>query len=320
SINPALVRLLGIVMSFWTIVNCYGCMYMFNLRNGYFGESNWGQYLVYLQQDLEQTNASFLTAHALYYLEAMFFSASALSANDKEPQTAFEYLFALAGLLMSIGVNAVIIGSATTVLSNLDSTAVAHKKKVDAIQEYLRFRRVPNRIQKKILSYYEYCWLTGQSSHAEHLFHELPDKLRLELSTTLHRKLIEQVPLFKALSPAGVMILVHRLKPIIVLPYEVIIREGDGSDDGMYFINRGSVRCYTKDGHGNEHYIISLHEGNFFGEVALLEPGARRTANIRARSFCELRTLRLKDFQVVLHLFPDFKATVEKIAGRKQIT
>ena len=56
----------------------------------------------------------------------------------------------------------------------------------------------------------------------------------------------------------------------------------------MFFIARGTVRVYVT--HDKvEHYIISLHEGSFFGEIALTDFRSTRTANVRSTSFCELQ-------------------------------
>ena len=44
--------------------------------------------------------------------------------------------------------------------------------------------------------------------------------------------------------------------------------------------------------------VATLSGGDCFGEIALLVPGARRTASIVAMSFCEAHQLFREDFEV----------------------
>jgi hypothetical protein len=91
----------------------------------------------------------------------------------------------------------------------------------------MRFRKVPVSLQKTIRGYYEYLWDSGQTSHNANLFADLPSKLRLQLNVALKKRLIEKVPLFKTCSPAGVIALVQNLQPHIILPNDLIIRQGE---------------------------------------------------------------------------------------------
>ncbi|CAM9642417.1 unnamed protein product, partial [Ectocarpus sp. 12 AP-2014] len=135
---------------------------------------------------------------------------------------------------------------------------------------------VPKGLQKRIRTFYEYLWDSGQDSHSSGLFEELPEKLKLKLNIALKKRLIDQVPLFKTFSPSGTIALVQNLIPSIILPGELIVRQGEPATC-MFFISRGSVRVTVPetedcdDEFPEETYIISLGAGSFFGEVALLE-------------------------------------------------
>jgi len=62
---------------------------------------------------------------------------------------------------------------------------------------------------------------------------------------------------------------------------------------------------------------VTLSEGSYFGEMALIEGRSLRTANIRAINFCELQMLAASDFRAVLDTFPDFKVAVDQIADAR---
>ena len=53
-----------------------------------------------------------------------------------------EYVFSNVCLMLALLTNAVIIGSATNLLSNMDAGAVAKKTQMDGINGYMRFRKV----------------------------------------------------------------------------------------------------------------------------------------------------------------------------------
>ncbi|CAM9816182.1 unnamed protein product, partial [Ectocarpus sp. 8 AP-2014] len=86
-------------------------------------------------------------------------------------------------------------------------------------------KQVPKGLQKRIRTFYEYLWDSGQDSHSSGLFEELPEKLKLQLNIALKKRLIDQVPLFKTFSPSGTIALVQNLIPSIILPGELIVRQ-----------------------------------------------------------------------------------------------
>lgn len=61
---------------------------------------------------------------------------------DTEPETDWEYLFSNFCLVLALLANAVIIGSATSLMSNLDAGAVAKKSQMDEINAFMHFRKV----------------------------------------------------------------------------------------------------------------------------------------------------------------------------------
>ena len=61
-----------------------------------------------------------------------------------------------------------------------------------------------------------------------------------------------------------------------------------------------------------EAVVAELHEGSFFGEIAVLI-GSKRTASVRAVTYCNLFTLRKDDLNVMILHFPN-------LAGMMQVS
>lgn len=312
SFNPAANRMLKFFVVFALIEHFMGCSFWYISRLTDFATS-WSP-------DGDQYR------HAPFkeqYAKATTYSLALTFGNDMSPTTTLENVFATICYLVALIVNAVIIGSAATLIANMDTTDTAKKRQMDGISEYMRCQKLPLRLQKSIRSFYEYLWDSAHTSHNAALLNELPGKLRLHLNVSLKKRLIESVPLFKTCSASGVIALVQNLKTHIILPDELVVQQGEKATC-MFFIARGSVRVYTisgEDENKKENYIITLNEGGFFGEIALLSLQTTRTANVRSMTFCELEVLGVDDFLTVLRLFPSFKMAVEMLAsGRMRST
>ena len=80
---------------------------------------------------------------------------------------------------------------------------------------------------------------------------------------------------------------------------EVIFREGD-TGDCMYSITKGKVAVTVKGA-----AVASLHEGDVFGERALMA-GEERNATVQCASKrCELAVLRKKAFMKMMKTTPE---------------
>ncbi len=83
---------------------------------------------------------------------------------------------------------------------------------------------------------------------------------------------------------------------------EFVFREGDGGDV-MFIVQQGEVEI-LKEAHGREVRLALLEEGDFFGEMALLE-GVPRTASARAVTDCLLLRIDGSTFDHMIHSNPE---------------
>jgi putative ABC transport system ATP-binding protein len=96
---------------------------------------------------------------------------------------------------------------------------------------------------------------------------------------------------------------------------EIIIRQGDPGDK-FYLIRRGSVEVETtRDGKSN--IVAVLGEGDFFGEMALLND-APRNASVRTREDCVVYSLGKEDFLQVIAASATFEEELRKALFERQ--
>ena len=119
---------------------------------------------------------------------------------------------------------------------------------------------------------------------------------------------LEESPLFKGADPLLLSAVILALRPMTVAPGETIIRQGEVSTE-MYFICRGEVDVLDLKGE----IVNQLQDGQFFGEVALLLTTAR-TADVRAKTLCDLFVLSQNDFKRILRDHPQVAERILQVA------
>ena len=89
---------------------------------------------------------------------------------------------------------------------------------------------------------------------------------------------LRQVPLFESLDNEAAGELCHLLESLDCKASTILFRAGD-EGDAMYVIERGKVRICVRTTQGHELTLTELGRGDFFGEMALLGDGQRRSAD-----------------------------------------
>lgn len=94
---------------------------------------------------------------------------------------------------------------------------------------------------------------------------------------------------------------------------DIIIKEGTIGNK-MFFIQEGIVDIVMSNGE----VATSLSDGSYFGEICLLT-NARRTASVRAETYCNLFSLSVEHFNSVLDSYPLMRQTMESVAAERSV-
>ncbi len=106
---------------------------------------------------------------------------------------------------------------------------------------------------------------------------------------------LRQVPLFESLDDETAGELCKLLETLDCEARKVLFRAGDVGD-AMYIIERGKVRISVQATDGRELTLTELGRGEFFGEMALLLDGQRRSANAVVAEEARLAVLSREHF------------------------
>jgi hypothetical protein len=223
-----------------------------------------------------------------------------------------QIIYTIAVQIFGVGMYGYIIGNVSGLISNLDVARAGFVKKIEEVKVFLNNKRIPVDMQEKVLSYYHYLWDKKKSVSEENPVSDLPASLGLEIMLYLNRDMLMKVELFKNAQEVFVREAIQMLKPLIYLPDDFIIRQGEYGDS-MFFLSSGELEVII-----DNKQVAKLTAGATFGETALLV-GEKRNASIRTITHCEVYRLSKSDFDSLRHRFPEFNEEIERIAQKHDV-
>lgn len=231
------------------------------------------------------------------YLFSLWWAICAMSGTAvATPQTAHEFGFTIVVVLAGFIVVAFVIGLATTALTQLSAAASALQVKRDAIEAYLKARRIPQQLRRQVEHFHRFVGAAGEGEE-EAALSELPVGLRLQLDLVINRNVFLKVPFFSNLDVTQITVIVPRIQHEYVWPAKVVVYEGLLSP-GLYTVVRG----FAKTTSGGTLQGLLTH-ADFFGEESLLSD-APAPLTTQAVSQCQFMILDREDFADVLELYP----------------
>jgi len=131
----------------------------------------------------------------------------------------------------------------------------------------------------------------------------------------LSHKFLENLPLFGELSEEEQVEVWSHVNSRSYTKSNIILFEEDPGDS-LFIIKEGKVKITRLSEEGKEVILSILGEGEFFGEMSLLD-GESRSANVIALSDCEVFILKRDDFLEILKNTPQIAITLlEELAYR----
>lgn len=124
------------------------------------------------------------------------------------------------------------------------------------------------------------------------------------------KSVFSRIALFRFFPMEAILTLVQRLQPVLVLPQETIMQQGQ-SGLGLFFIIRGSVNVWR-----GEMLLARLKGNDYFGERSLLTENPVE-ASVVAETFTDLMLFDKEDVQAILRQHPDIVQQIFYFADRR---
>ena len=128
-----------------------------------------------------------------------------------------------------------IYGNIGQFIESIYASGQRYRKRMDEINEFVRFHNLPPSLQHKIRSYVEFAFSVTKGINVESISQQLPSHLQLEIHLHLNKKMVEQVKIFNGCPKDFFKALVMKLQPCICVAGDHVFKFGEKSDR-MYFV------------------------------------------------------------------------------------
>lgn len=127
--------------------------------------------------------------------------------------------------------------------------------------------------------------------------------------------ILEKVEIFEGLLPQELEVLSARSVVRTYPKNTVIINEKDHADS-LYIIESGKVKVYCSDKNGKEFIMNTLVNGDYFGELALLDDD-KRSASVRTMEKSSFCIIYKDDIHQLLEQHPNIAKTLIRNLTRR---
>lgn len=119
--------------------------------------------------------------------------------------------------------------------------------------------------------------------------------------------LLDHILIFRSLPLESRLKIVKSLRPRVFRAGQTVIKQGEMADE-FYIVRKGRAVVVGRDSGGQSVVLNRLAPGDCFGEIALLEDGARRTATVTAVTPLITLTLSRAAFDQIQKEDPDIRS------------
>ena len=302
--NPGVVRVLKYVGLILVFTHCIACLWFASAYLDGFPADSW-----VIAAGIEAAEPLQQYVRSLYWTIT---TMTTVGYGDISPGRTVEYLLAILVMLMGASLYAFIIGGLASLLSNLQAAKNSHWEHMEAVEQYLRARRVPPHLSNKVHGYFEYLWDRHKGLNETALLRDLPESLRLDIMLHLARNVLDRVPLFRHCSPALRNRLLIALKPATYAPGNYLVRDGEVGNS-IVFITHGEVDVVAGE---EEQALATMGPADYFGYLSLALK-EQRSGSVRARDYCEALILTQDAYETLGRDYPEFLQVLKTVSAER---
>lgn len=249
-----------------------------------------------------------------YYIECFYWTVTTLTTvgyGDITPKTNAGRIYTMFVMFIGVGVYGFVIGNISRIFSESARYKEQGREKLAELNAFMKYYHIPSKLQSAVFNYYGHLNNKRLSDNDTQIISELPHALKQELQVYMNMKLIRNLPVFQFCSISCLREVSSCLEQKFYSPGDTIINIGEIGDE-MFIIGHGMVDVITEEGKT----VAQLHEGQFFGEAALITE-TTRNANIRAGTYTDLYRLSKDDFLNIIRHYPELLDSIKSVTNRR---
>ncbi|XP_073688940.1 potassium/sodium hyperpolarization-activated cyclic nucleotide-gated channel 3-like [Garra rufa] len=204
----------------------------------------------------------------------------------------------------------VMVANTAAMMTDVDITARAYKNKMNHLEDYMTFMKLPKALRMRINNYFQARY-AGKWYDERDVLKWVSSSLREDILMTMCSAHVRKVPFFRNCDINFINAILLELQYEVLQEGDIIIRQNTPGDR-MFFIEHGQVLVE------NEFFQRELCDGDCFGESCLLTRG-RHLATVQALTICQLFSLSVDSFHAVLKDYPDIRKDLDTFQQDKEI-
>ena len=96
-------------------------------------------------------------------------------------------------LQVGVLIFATIVGNVGSMITNMNAARADFQARIDAIKQYMSFRKVTKDLEKRVIKWFDYLWTNKKAVDEREVLKFLPDKLRAEIAINVHLDTLKKV-------------------------------------------------------------------------------------------------------------------------------
>ncbi|GBG25384.1 Potassium voltage-gated channel subfamily H member 6 [Hondaea fermentalgiana] len=265
SLNPALQRLLKLLLQIIFICHLLACFWYFTSTLDDSSDDNW------------------VMAHGLssdsiptQYLASFYWTVATMMAvgyGDIHAVNDMERMYSIFVQVVGATCFGFIIANISAFLETFDPRASAYRSRMDRLKQYMRDRDLPRKLQRRVRKYYDYVLSKESIFDDANILAQLPSHLTETVILHIHGHKARTINFLKYEDSSFVAYIMARSKVLLALSGEVIC-EQDSVGTDIYMVLKGKVEAIVLEIDETEHKRFRINQDE--EENALMRKGAER--------------------------------------------
>ena len=122
--------------------------------------------------------------------------------GDIVPLNTGETAWCIFSMFVGVVITAMTIANLQRTIGQFDAARLTYQRKMELIEKFLRHRRLPADLQRRVTAFYDYQWQVLRGADEERLLRELPRSLQQRVANYMCRDIIAALPLLRGANRA----------------------------------------------------------------------------------------------------------------------
>lgn len=230
-INQSLISLSRMIIQIAFIGHLLGCAWYWGAREA--DPPNW----------IDGVGLSPDSPLDLKYFTSLYWAFTTMTTvgyGDINASNDTERLLAILSMLVGASVFGYVVGNVTVLVENIDPQQALRKEKMESVKEFIRDRRLPPYLSRRVRNFYEYFYRRKSVFEEDTIVGNLPSVFRGQVSRCGHERFLADCKYLHSASGWVISGILLAMRPQMVEPWEIIFSQGDIGND-MFIVVSGEV-------------------------------------------------------------------------------